>query len=52
MPSSGVAVAVACTVIADSPAASRICIGWTMVTVTVTSFPVALAVPAAPIPAR
>ena len=52
MPSSGVAVAVACTVIADSPAASRICIGWTMVTVTVTAFAVTLAVPAAPMPAR
>ena len=52
MPSSGAAVAVAWTVIADSPAASRICIGWTMVTVTVTALAVALAVPVAPMPAR
>ena len=52
MPSSGVAVAVAWTVIACSPAASRICIGWTMVTVTVTAFPVTLAVPVVPMPAR
>ena len=52
MPRSGMAVAVAWTVIACSPAASRICIGWTMVTVTVTAFPVTLAVPVAPMPAR
>ena len=52
MPSSGVAVAVAWTVIACSPAASRICIGWTMVTVTVTAFPVTLAVPVVAVAAR
>jgi hypothetical protein len=45
MPRSGVALALACTVIADSPAASRICIRLVMVTVTVTMFPVTWTVP-------
>ena len=52
MPRTGTAEAVAWTVTACSPAADRICIGWTMVTVTVTRPPVAVAVPVAPMLAR
>ena len=52
MPRTGTAEAVARTVTACSPAADRICIGWTMVTVTVTRPPVAVAVPVAPMLAR
>ena len=52
MPRTGTAEAVAWTVTACSPAADRICIGWTMVTVTVTRFAVAVAVPVAPMRAR
>ena len=52
MPRTGTAVAVAWTVTACSPAADRICMGWTMVTVTVTRPPVAVAVLAAPMLAR
>ena len=52
MPRTGTAEAVAWTVTACSPAADRICIGWTMVTVTVTRPPVAVTVPVAPMLAR
>jgi hypothetical protein len=52
MPRTGTAEAVAWTVTARSPAADRICICWTIVTVTVTWFAVAVAVPSAPMLAR